>query len=236
METITGKVGERRFAGLFDEPINSSKPRGCNPSSDAIGGYYSICWYENFRDSETGEIYKVYTSDGVDGGKGTYSPDDERLRSRYYSAVVQRTHYEIRNGARDVRISRNEWIIMMNHTHRFWLESAEGAHDGKQADNNIKEGLIGYCWGVPVIVDLGKTDDFDFVGILDFDEMTNEQIMVMTRWICKTAESDGEIVRRMQDEFKYPHGLERFHFSSVGHKTTMVFPGRDNKMITVVII
>lgn len=166
MKTDLGNIESRHFAGALDEPIDDPTGKnekwGCNPSSEAIGGYYGIAWYEFFRDVETREIYKVRCSDGVNGGKGAHSNEDEDWRQQCYEAIVARTHREARARARAIRISRNEWNIMKSRTHARWLESAERKTDGKQADRTIQEGLIGHCWGtpgIPVIVDPNKEDN-----------------------------------------------------------------------------
>ena len=45
---------------------------GDHPSSEAIGGYFGVAWYEYFQDNKTNEIYKVKCYDGVYRSKEAY--------------------------------------------------------------------------------------------------------------------------------------------------------------------
>ena len=159
MGTGTKNVKSRYWANPIDEPLEKSESRGCDESSEAIGGCYGISWNEFFRDVKTDEVYKVICSDGVNYSKGAYAEEAEKWRRECQTAVTLMTQNAVKAGAHEIRISTNEWNIMKGCTHVFWLQSAESKMDGKQADYSIKEGLIGYCWGVPVIVDPNKEDD-----------------------------------------------------------------------------
>lgn len=153
----SSEIKSRCYAGIFDQPIDSGEIRGADPSPNAIGGYYGISWCEYYRDTETGEIYKVYCSDGVNGGKLAYSPEDEAKRRDLYLGIIERSHQEAEALVAQIRISLDEWNVMRGFSHAKWLESARGKCDGKQASRSVKEGLIGHCHGVPVIVDTQKS-------------------------------------------------------------------------------
>jgi len=150
----------RRWAGVFDFPVEGENTtHGVDPSSDAIEGYYGLGWHEYFRDARTGEVYRVRCSDGVNGGKGAYSDDDARWRNAIYNAIVARCHEAARDGATEIRISRNERAVMQGFTHAVWLESSERAADGKQSNDGLEGGLVGHCLGVPVVCDLDLKDN-----------------------------------------------------------------------------
>lgn len=65
------EIPNRLHADKSHEEMGEGPSRGCHPNSEAIGGFYGICWYSVFKD-ETGKLYKVYCSDGVYGGMGPY--------------------------------------------------------------------------------------------------------------------------------------------------------------------
>ncbi|MFA5188730.1 MAG: hypothetical protein WC460_05200 [Patescibacteria group bacterium] len=158
MDTDLNNVKSRFWANPLDEPLGNGESHGCDESPEAIGGCYGISWNEYFRDIQTGEVYEVNCSDGVNYCKGAYAEEAEKWRRECQTAVTLMTQNAVKAGAHEIRISTNEWNIMKGCIHVFWLQSSEGKMDGKQADYSIKEGLIGYCWGVPVIVDPNKED------------------------------------------------------------------------------
>lgn len=69
------KHPHRTYAHPFDTRVydGNESVHGVSPSSDAIGGHYGIGWTEVYRDHITGEIFSVHCSDGVYGGKDSYS-------------------------------------------------------------------------------------------------------------------------------------------------------------------
>ena len=76
------KVKERAWATLGDKEVSEEElPNenhthwGHDPSSEAIGGYYGIEWYEYFQDSKTNEVYKVRCTDGVYKCRGPHKPE-----------------------------------------------------------------------------------------------------------------------------------------------------------------
>lgn len=158
--TTAQAIPVRSFAGVFDIPIKGdSETRGCDPSPDAIGGYYGISWFSFFRDADTDEVYKVSCSDGVNGGKGAYTPEDEEWRQSCYHHIVNRCHTAAEEGASEIRVSRHERALMQGFIHSVWLQSAKGKSDGQQSELGLEGGFIGYCWEVPVICDLGLKDN-----------------------------------------------------------------------------
>jgi hypothetical protein len=159
MQAVTQDVPSRNFADPLDLPVQGpDATRGHDPSPDAIGGYYGISWYTYYKDRKTDEVYKVYCTDGVNGGRGPYSPDDEAWRSQCYYAIVARCHQEADNGAAEVRVSANEWAVMQGQTHIAWLESSPKKGDGAQTREYGEDGLIGYCHGVPIFYSESQPD------------------------------------------------------------------------------
>lgn len=157
--TANQQIPTRSYAHPLDIPLErESEPRGHDPSPDAIGGYYGIRWEEFFQDRNSGQVYKVSCTDGVNGGKGAYLPRDEAWRLKCFDTIQKNCRDEIKAGSEEIRISRNERVVMQGFIHRFWLESAEGKGDGKQSDQGLEGGLVGYCLGVPVICDLEMAD------------------------------------------------------------------------------
>jgi len=81
METLTeeavNRLPWRTWANRGDERVDAPPcNRGCDPSPDAIGGYYGMSWTEVFKDQQSGELYRVECSDGVNGGKGAYEDEE----------------------------------------------------------------------------------------------------------------------------------------------------------------
>ena len=151
----------RTFAGVFDLRVEGDEnAHGVGQSNDAIGGFYGVGWYEYFKDAETGQVYRVHCSDGVNGGKGAHSDTDENWLNAIHYAIVARCHKEAKSGATEIRISRNERVVMQGFDHRFWLKSSEGACDGQQSNDGLEGGLVGHCLGVPVICDMDQEDNF----------------------------------------------------------------------------
>jgi len=147
------KVSTRRYAHPFDRPVRGdASTHGVDPSSDAIGGYYGVGWYEYFIDHKTGERFRVHCSDGVNSGKAAHPDSVLPWMQEMMNAILARTIEEAKAGAREIRISTPEWNIMLGHVHEGWLDLKPGQKypDG---DRGLDEGCIGHCRGVPVIVD-----------------------------------------------------------------------------------
>lgn len=156
----TKEVPSRHRADVFDLRVEGPKEtHGVGFGNEYIGGCSGIGWWEYFRDMKTGEVYKVHCSDGVNGGNDSYTDKDMMYRRRCFDAIVARTHAETKTGQTVIYVSKNEWIIMDNHAHYSWLESAEGKRDGEQSKENALEGgFIGMCRGIPVVCDLKRKD------------------------------------------------------------------------------
>jgi hypothetical protein len=154
-------IPSRHRANMFDIPVKGDgSTHGVDASSEAIGGYYSMGWYKHFKDAETGEVYRVHCSDGVYGGNGSYTNEDERWRQVIYYALVARCHELAKSGVSEIRISRNERVCMQGFTHVVWLESEDGLCDGKQSQDGLEGGFVGHCLGIPIICDLDQEDDY----------------------------------------------------------------------------
>lgn len=145
-------MATRRYAHPFDRLVKGDETNhGVSPSSNAIGGYYGIGWYDYFIDHKSGEHFRVHCSDGVYGGKDAYPDHVLKWMEKQYQAIKKRTIAEVEAGAVEVRIATPEWHIMLTRVHVGWL-------DGPDVPNGceyrlINEGRIGTCRGVPVIVD-----------------------------------------------------------------------------------
>lgn len=161
MQATARKISSRQYAHPLDKRRRDfdSETHGVGRSSDAIDGYYGIGWYEYFEDRNSGEVYQVHCSDGVYGGKGDHSDEDERWIEEGYRNIMKRTQAEASECAAEVRLSRNEWVLMQKRTHSIWLDPQDGEEFARQADCSIEYGLIGHIQGVPVIVDLDKEDE-----------------------------------------------------------------------------
>jgi len=156
---MTSSLESRDYADALDRPVKSDrKKHGVDASPDAIGGHYGVGWYEIFQDRKTGEQYQVHCSDGVNGGKGAYSHQDEAWRQTCYATIISRTRAEAKAGAETIKLSTNEWAIMLGHTHALWLDTKEGEEYG-EGDRSKDEGLIGHLKGTPVIVNPDKKDE-----------------------------------------------------------------------------
>jgi len=72
-------VPRRNFATIGDKEVTGYDPeeRGAHPNPDSVTRYDSVAWSSYFQDAETKEIYKVRCTDGVNGGRGPYSPEDQ---------------------------------------------------------------------------------------------------------------------------------------------------------------
>lgn len=159
----TGAEDSRSYAGVFDlrvEGPTETRSQGYNP--EYIGGSSGISWYEYFEDAATGEIYKVYCSDGVNYSKESRSPRDAVWLHDCYDAIVARCAAQARAHAptdeSPIFISRNERVIMQGFTHAKWLASLDDKSDGKQSNEGLDGGFVGHCRGVPVICDLTLKD------------------------------------------------------------------------------
>lgn len=149
----------RHYADPMDRPIktDSKGTHGVSPSSDAIGGYQSVGWYETFRDRKTGELYRVHCSDGVNGGKSSHSNEDENWRRLCYGFIIERTRAEAKAGVAEIQLSTTEWNIMLGYTHALWLDPKEHEQYG-EGDRSKDEGVIGHLKGIPVVVNPQKED------------------------------------------------------------------------------
>ena len=158
MQTLEN-ISHRNLAGLFDIQIEGPENKtGDHYDREAIGGAYGIAWSEYFKDSKTGEIYQVRCSDGVYGGSGSYSAQDEAKRSTCYYGLLERFQQTEKDGKTEIRISRNERVVMDSQIHCVLLETTEDASDGKQSKDGLEGGLVGYFHGIPVICDLELQD------------------------------------------------------------------------------
>lgn len=143
----------REYAHPFDRPIQGEdSTHGVSPSSDAIGGYYGLGWYQHFEDHRTGERFRVHCSDGTYGGKDAHSDQDLRWLDQCREHIKRRTAREVKAGAAEVRLSTIEWHLMLNFTADGWIDRRPG-QQSTQVDRTLREGLIGHSQGVPVIVD-----------------------------------------------------------------------------------
>lgn len=147
-----GRAPLRNVASLFDVHIPGP------PGEKASNYGNSIAWYEYFKDASTGETYKVYCSDGVNGGRGAYSLSDEEFLQKYYYWLLDRFKEAIKTSASEIRISRNERALMQGFTHAALLESADGTN-GQQSNDGLEGGLVGHFHGIPVICDLELADN-----------------------------------------------------------------------------
>ena len=145
------RAPSRIYANLFDLPIEGPDVHG--------GGETSMWWMSYFKDSTTGEIYQVRCSDGVNGGRGAYSREDEVYRDKCNAAILDRFKTAAQNGDSEIRISRNERMLMAGWNHRKLLETAEGLHDGKDSEDGLEGGLVGHFHGIPVVCDLELADN-----------------------------------------------------------------------------
>jgi len=66
----------RAFAEHADKTLGVSEITPWGRSPDAIGGAYGVAWYEVFED-ERGKRYKVFCTDGVNGGRGPYRIEED---------------------------------------------------------------------------------------------------------------------------------------------------------------
>ena len=154
------KVPTRTFAEVFDIPVlGPTETHQGSYDSEAIGGSYSSWWFEYFRDVDTGETYRVECGDGVYGGKDAYSPKDVAWRNPCYYVLADRFQAKEKAGVSEIHISRNERIVMQGFIHSSLLESAEDKGDGKQSEDGLDGGLVGYYHGIPVICDTSQKDD-----------------------------------------------------------------------------
>lgn len=142
----------RTFANLFDLPIKEG-------SGESGGGDRGVWWMEYFKDSATGEIYQVRCSDGVNGGRGAYVPEDEAYLTICYKAILGRFRAADKDRNPEIRVSRNERVLMAGWSHSELLASAEGLHDGKKSESGLDGGLVGHFHGIPVICDPELADD-----------------------------------------------------------------------------
>jgi hypothetical protein len=149
-ESEVRNLPSKHYADPLDEPVRGPKnTHGVHPSPDAIGGYYGIGWYEYFRDRNTGELYHVHCSDGVNGGKGAYSDKDEQWRERCFKSIKERTLIEADHGVEVIRLTRNEWVVTLGFTRHNWLD--EG--DDPVVDSTDDGTVVGHIKGLPVVID-----------------------------------------------------------------------------------
>jgi hypothetical protein len=149
MEVFMTTTAHRLYAHPFDRTTEGpADQHGVGRSNEAIGGYFGIGWYSYFLDHRTGERFRVHCSDGVYGGKDAYPDSILPWMEVQYRAIIDRTIAEAEAGVSEIRISTQEWNIMLTRVHTGWL-------DGEDTRKHISqdEGQIGTCRGVPVIVD-----------------------------------------------------------------------------------
>lgn len=128
-------------ASLFDLPIKGPDEHG--------GGETSIWWMDYFKDATTGEIYKVRCTDGVNSGRGAYSREDEAYWEKCHTAILNRFKTATQNGDLEIRISRNERVLV-------WQA---GIIASKDSECCLEGGLVGRFHGIPVICDLNLADN-----------------------------------------------------------------------------
>lgn len=149
------EISSRSYAGIFDISISDVSvlnDPGIKPShlsTDAIGGSYGIQWFQYYRDRKTNEIYKVSCTDGVYGGRGPYSDEDEKTTNDIYWDVIKRL--ENHNSSENILISLDERIVLQSFTHAKLFETSEGLLDGKQNLEEPKIGLFGYYHGISIV-------------------------------------------------------------------------------------
>ena len=160
MTTVRVGAKSRHYAHVLDIQIPGPEDRhGVDPSPDAIGGYYGIGWYSYFRDRNTGEIYKVHESDGVNGGKGAYRDTGEKWRHDiYHNVLIPRFRKVAADDGTEITISRNERVAIQGFIHAVLLESEKGNADGKQSDAGLEGGLVGHYHGIPVMCDVNQDE------------------------------------------------------------------------------
>jgi hypothetical protein len=143
----------RSFAGVFDLRLKGpTKTYGTNYSPEYIGGCGGIYWFEYYRDDETGEVYEVYCSDGVNGGNNAHTVADGCWLNQCYRAIVERCLAESETGQTVIWLSWHERVIMERFTHYGWLDG------GKQSCEPLESRFIGMCRGIPVVWDESRED------------------------------------------------------------------------------
>ncbi|NQV88869.1 MAG: hypothetical protein HQ488_00910 [Parcubacteria group bacterium] len=158
------KLESRHRAHPFDFAVKCSGPtHGVDASPNAIGGFYGIGWDEVFRDHQTGDLYSVSCSDGVNGGKNAHSDRDMAWMEQVRLHIIARTTSVSRG---PIHISQREWAIMLGFTFCEWLDELPGERYKTTGDNSrhMMEGEIGTIGGIDVIVDPTATDDLPPVG------------------------------------------------------------------------
>lgn len=136
----------RMWAHPFDRPIklDEDKTWGVGPNPDAVTGYDGIGWHSHFVDHESGEVYQVACSDGVNGGKGAHRPEHERWMEAARQVLWEGAKVVLDNGGSEYRISAREWNLLSNYI-MPWLDAPTGATTG----------VVGTSHGLPVVVDPG---------------------------------------------------------------------------------
>ena len=160
MECGMNEIQSRMYADPLDRPVQSldnDHTHGVGRDSDAIGGFRGIGWYEYFRDRQTGLLYRVHCSDGVNGGKSAHADNDLKWILDSREKILRRTRNEAASGVEFIELSSNEWALMLGRIHSDWLDLKAGqTHaDGDRAKD---EGLIGHIRGIPVMVNPKKED------------------------------------------------------------------------------
>lgn len=162
----------RQFAHPFDRPVKvegDEQTHGVDPSSEAIGGFYGIGWYEAFKDHQTGQLYIVHCSDGVNRGKSAHSQRDMEWMEAMRKRIVAHTTNQ-RIGP--IKISTHEWAIMLHFSFSGWLDSLPGEELKIVGDPNrhLDEGQIGTINGLAVVVDPKAGDNLPPIGNFDGEE------------------------------------------------------------------
>lgn len=152
------RVPQRCYAHPFDRPFrmgSDNQTHGVGRDSDAIDGYTGIGWYEGFRDHQTGELFCVHCSDGVNGGKDAHTDKNLGWMEQCRVSIIERTKREAQSGVNPIHISSNEWAVMLNFTFAMWLDALEGQQYVTVGDacRHLDSGQIGTINSVPVIVD-----------------------------------------------------------------------------------
>ncbi len=152
MPADTTAIPSRNRAHPLDRPYDMGRTpaHGVGQDPDAIDGYRGIGWYQHFKDRNTGQIYAVHCSDGVDGGNNTHTWEDEEWMARMHEAICSRINREAER-SNLVVISPNEWAILLNYARPNWTET----------DTTRDLGRVGMIGSTSIVVQQHTKDALD---------------------------------------------------------------------------